>query len=152
MSAEENLKKLAIELPAPPRPVANYVTWVRTGNLLFTSGHIPAAAEGLKTTGKVGRDLTVEEGYAAARHTTLALLATVRSALGSLDLVERVVKVVGLVNSPPEFTEHPKVVNGASDLLAAVFGETGRAARSALGAASLPAGVAVEIEAVFQVK
>ena len=152
MSAEENLKKLAIELPAPPRPVANYVTWVRTGNLLFTSGHIPAAAEGLKTTGKVGRDLTVEEGYTAARHTTLALLATVRSALGSLDLVERVVKVVGLVNSPPEFTEHPKVVNGASDLLAAVFGETGRAARAALGAASLPAGVAVEIEAVFQVK
>ncbi len=152
MNAEENLKRLGIQLPPAPRPVANYSTWVLAGDLLHTSGHLPAAAEGVRATGKLGRDMTAEEGYRAARQCALAILATARSALGSLDRVERVVRVLGLVNAAPEFTDHPKVLNGATDLFTEVFAEAGRAVRSALGASSLPAGAAVEVEAVFQVR
>lgn len=152
MNAEENLNRLHIQLPPPPRPVANYVTSVRVGNLLYVSGHGPAPAEGVKTTGKVGKDLTVEEGYRAARQTGLNVLATVRAALGSLDKVERVVKLLGMVNSTGEFTDHPKVVNGCSDLLVEVFGDNGRGARSAVGMGSLPGAIATEIEAIFLVR
>src|SRR5688572_7901180 len=110
MNAEQNLRRLNIELPPPPKPVATYQTSVLVGNLLYVSGHGPAAAEGVRTTGKVGKELSPEEGYRAARQTGLNILATVRSALGSLDRVERVVKVLGMVNCTPEFTDQPKVV------------------------------------------
>jgi enamine deaminase RidA (YjgF/YER057c/UK114 family) len=152
MGAEENLKRLGIDLPPAAKPVANYVTSVRVGDTLYTSGHLPPAAEGLRTAGKLGRDLTVEEGYKAARATALAILATARAALGSLDRIARVVKVVCLVNALPEFTEHPRVANGCSDLLAEVFGEEGRGVRTAFGAGSLPNGAVVEIEALFQIR
>ena len=152
MNAEDNLIRLRIALPPPPKPVGNYTPWVLAGNLLFTSGHVPASAEGIRTVGKLGLDMSVEEGYRAARQTGLAILATVRSALGSLDRVERVVKVLGLVNAAPDFTDHPKVINGCSDHLAEVFGENGRSSRSAVGAGSLPNGVATEIEAIFIVR
>ena len=152
MNAEENLKRNHLELPPAPRPVANYATSIRAGGLLFTSGHIPSPAEGIRTTGKVGADLTTEEGYHAARQVGLAILATVRAALGSLDQVEKVVKITGFVNSADGFHDQPKVLNGCSDLFVEVFAEAGRAARSAVGAASLPGGVAVEVEAIFQVR
>lgn len=152
MSPEENLKRLGIDLPLPPKAVANYVTWVRAGNLLFTSGHIPPPGEGPRPASKAGGNLSVDEGYQIARRTALSILATVRSALGSLDRVERVVKIAGMVNAVPEFADHPKVLNGCSDLFAEIFGESGRAARSAFGAGSLPGGAALEIEAIFEVR
>ena len=152
MGPEESLKSLGIDLPPPPKPAANYVTSVRLGDLLWTSGHLPAPGEGIRTAGKLGQDMTVEEGYKAARQAALAILATVKAAVGSLDGIVRVVKVVCLVNALPEFTDHPKVANGCSDLLAEILGEPGRGVRSALGAGSLPNGAAVEIEAVFQVR
>lgn len=146
------LQALGISLPTPPRPLASYVTSVRTGDLLFTSGHGPVAADGSITTGKVGIDLDVAAGRAAARLTTINLLATVQAALGSLDHVARVVKVLGMVNCPSTFTEHPTVLNGCSDLLVEVFGEDGRHVRSAVGVSSLPLDFAVEIEMVLQVR
>ena len=147
---EENLKKLGITLPAPPTPVANYVTSVRVGNLLFLSGHGPTAGA---PAGKVGKDLTVEQGYQAARQTGLNLLATARAALGSLDKVKRVVKVLGMVNSAPGFADHPKVINGFSDLMVEVFGEAiGKHARSAVGMAELPNNIPVEIEMILEVE
>ena len=153
MSAEENLLEKKITLPEPPRPVANYVTSLLVGDILYVSGHGPAPAEGVKTKGKLGKDVTVEEGYASARQTGLGILATVRAKLGSLDRVERVVKVLGLVNATPEFADQPTVINGCSDLFVEVFGDDrGRAARSAVGAGSLPGNIATEIEAIFQVK
>ena len=151
MSAEAKLKSLGIELPAAPRPVANYVTAIEVGDVLYVSGHGPAPAPGVKTHGRVGEDLTVEEGYQAARRTGLGILATVRARLGSLDRVEQVVKLLGFVNAGPEFQEHPKVINGCSDLFVEVFGDRGRGARSALGAGSLPDSIATEIEAIFLV-
>jgi enamine deaminase RidA (YjgF/YER057c/UK114 family) len=152
MSAERNLAEKNIVLPRAPRPVANYITSLRVGDLLYVSGHGPATAEGVKTTGKVGADLTADQGYKAARQTGLNLLATVREALGSLDRVERVVKLLGMVNATGDFIDHPKVVNGCSDLLVEVFGDNGRGTRSAVGMASLPGNIAVEVEAVFLVK
>jgi len=152
MNPEENVNRLHLQLPPPPKPVATYVTSVRVENLLFVSGHGPAQAEGVKTTGKVGKDLTLEEGSRAARQTGLNILATVRAALGSLDKVERVVKVLGLVNCTAEFADQPKVINGCSDLFVEVFGENGRGARSAVGTNSLPGNIATEVEAIFQVK
>lgn len=152
MSAEANLEAKGIRLPEPPSPAANYVTSLLVGDLLYVSGHGPAPAPGVKTTGKVGRDLQAEEAYRAARQTGLGILATVRAKLGTLDRVARVVKVVGMVNATPEFTDHPQVVNGCSDLFVEVFGEEqGRAARSAVGMGSLPGDIATEIEALFQV-
>lgn len=151
MSAETRLAELGITLPAPPTPVASYVTFVRTGDLVFTSGHGPQAEDGSWITGKVGVDLTVDEGAEAARRTAIGLVATLRAELGSLDRVTRIVKVLGMVNCPPEFTDHPAVINGCSDLLAEVFGDAGRHARSAVGVGSLPLDFAVEIELVAEV-
>ncbi len=152
MKPEDQLRSRHIELPPPPRPVANYVTSVRVGNLLYVSGHGPAAAPGVRTTGKVGQDLTVDEGARAARQTGLNLLSTIRAAVGSLDEVERVVKVLGMVNCGPDFQDHPKVINGCSDLFVEVFGENGRGARSAVGMSSLPGGIATEVEAIVLLK
>ncbi len=154
MGAEANLKAKNITLPTPNAPMANYVTSVRTGNLLFLAGHGPSrdAAKG-PTKGKLGRDLTVEQGYQSARDVGIALLATTRAALGSLDKVKRVVKVLGMVNCTEDFPDPPKVMNGCSDLLVEVFGETvGKHARSAVGMASLPMGIPVEIEMILEVE
>jgi enamine deaminase RidA (YjgF/YER057c/UK114 family) len=152
MDPEEKLKQLGIELPPVRPPMANYVPAVRTGNLLFVSGHGPAALPGVKTSGRVGAELTQEEGYQAARAVCLQLLATVRHTLGSLNKVRRVVKVLGLVNSDPNFFNQPAVMNGCSDLLVEIFGERGRHARSALGTSVLPNNIPVEIELVLEVE
>ncbi|MFN0092027.1 MAG: RidA family protein [Acidimicrobiales bacterium] len=151
MSAESRLAELGLTLPEPPKPIGSYVTFVRAGSLGFTSGHGPAGPEGL-VTGKVGAELDLEAGAAAARLTGLNLLATLRRELGSLDAVARVVKVVGMVNCPPSFTQHPAVINGCSDLLVEVFGDAGRHARSAVGMGSLPMDMAVEIELVVELR
>lgn len=150
--AEARLKQKNIELPPVTAPVANYVGSVRAGNLLFLSGAGPDR-EWWGKGGKVGKDLTVEEGYRAARSTGLNLLAATRQALGSLDKVKRVVKVLGMVNSAPGFTDQPKVINGFSDLMVEVFGEAiGKHARSAVGMAELPFAIPVEIEMVLEVE
>lgn len=147
------LAELGVELPELPAPAANYVRTVRTGNLVFTAGHGPVRPEGGYVTGKLGRDLTVEEGQAAARLTAIALLASLQSEIGDLDRVKRVVKVLGMVNSDPAFTDQHKVMNGFSDFIVEVFGdERGRHARSAVGMASLPIGLAVEVEMVVEVE
>jgi enamine deaminase RidA (YjgF/YER057c/UK114 family) len=151
MSAEKRLKQMGIDLPEAPPPVANYVNAVRTGNLLFLAGKGPSAVDGLRPAGKLGREFNVEQGYRFARSTGLALLAVMRSELGSLDRVRRVVKLLGMVNAVPEFTDQPKVINGCSDLLVEVFGERGRHARSAVGMGSLPNGIPVEIEVIVEV-
>jgi enamine deaminase RidA (YjgF/YER057c/UK114 family) len=151
MSPERKLKELGIELAPASAPVANYVNAVRSGNLLFLAGKGPGPVQGQRPTGKVGREFTVEQGYAFARSTGLALLAVLEAELGSLDRVARVVKVLGMVNCTPEFTDHPSVINGCSDLLVEIFGDRGRHARSAVGVGSLPSGIPVEIEAVVEV-
>ena len=148
MSAEQRLKELGIELPPPPKPAANYVTCVRTGNLLFVSGHGPGPNA---PSGKLGQNLSVEQGYQVAREVGMNILATVRAELGSLDRVKRVVKVLGMVNSTTDFEDHPFVINGCSDLFIEVFGDNGRHARSAVGMGSLPSGIPVEIEAIIEV-
>jgi len=150
-SAEARLKELSITLPPVPSPVANYVDAVRVGNLLFLAGNTPAAD--WKYKGKVGKDLTVQEGYDTARQVGLIMLAKVRAALGSLDRVKRVVKVLGMVNSAEGFGDQPKVVNGFSDLMVEVFGEAnGKHARSAVGMAGLPFNNAVEVEMIVEVE
>jgi enamine deaminase RidA (YjgF/YER057c/UK114 family) len=149
--AESRLTELGISLPNAPRPMASYVTSVRTGNLVFTSGHGPSLPDGSVITGKVGIDLDLDAGQEAARVTGLNLLATLRSELGNLDRVSRVVKVLGMVNCLPDFTHHPEVINGCSDLFVDVFGDIGRHARSAVGMGSLPRNIAVEIEVVVEV-
>ena len=151
MPAESRLTELGISLPNAPRPMASYVTSVRTGNLVFTSGHGPSLPDGSVITGKVGVDLDLDAGQEAARVTGLNLLATLRSELGNLDRVSRVVKVLGMVNCLPDFTHHPEVINGCSDLFVDVFGDIGRHARSAVGMGSLPRNIAVEIEVVVEV-
>lgn len=152
MGAEARVAELKLELPPAPKPVATYVTAVRTGNMMYVSGHGPLRSDGTMITGKVGADMDVPAGQAAARQTGLAILATLRSHLGSLDKVVRLIKVLGMVNSTPEFGEHPKVINGYSDLMVEVFGDSGKGARSAVGMGSLPGNIAVEIEAIFEVK
>lgn len=147
---EARLEELGIHLPDAPAPAANYVPFVRTGNQLFVSGQISNGPEGL-ILGKLSAGMDVAEGAMAARFCGLALIAQAKAALGDLDKIKRVVKLVGFVNSTAEFTDQPKVVNGCSDLMVEVFGEAGRHARSAVSAASLPLGVAVEIEAVFEI-
>lgn len=144
------LAELDIELPAAPAPAANYVPYVLTGNQLFVSGQISAGPDGM-ILGKLGANMTTEAGAAAARRCGLSLIAQAEVALGNLDRIVRVVKLVGFVNSTADFTEQPKVINGCSDLMVEVFGEAGRHARSAVSAASLPFGVAVEVEAIFEV-
>jgi enamine deaminase RidA (YjgF/YER057c/UK114 family) len=152
MSAEARLKELGIVLPSVPTPVANYVPYRLVGNLLYLSGQGPRDEKGASLTGKVGKDVTVDEGYRRARLIGLGLLAAARHALGSLDRVDYVVKLLGMVNADPEFTDQPKVINGCSDLLVEVFGDAGRHARSAVGMGSLPGQISVEIEAILAVK
>ncbi len=148
--AEDNLKQKNITLPPPATPVANYVPVVRVGNLLFFSGSGPSQST---PKGKVGKDLSLEQGYQAARATGLNLLATARATLGSLDRVKRIVKVLGMVNSASGFTDQPKVINGFSDLMVEVFGEAiGKHARSAVGVAELPFNIPVEIEVILEVE
>jgi len=151
-SIDQRLKELGIELPEPPIPMANYVPYTRTGNLLFLSGQGPRV--GLKEfkTGKVGLDVTAEEAHDHARLVGIQLLAAAKHALGDLGRVRRVVKLLGLVNGTPEFQNQPQVINGCSDLFVEVFGESGRHARSAIGAGSLPGNITVEIEAIFEVE
>jgi enamine deaminase RidA (YjgF/YER057c/UK114 family) len=152
MSAEDRIKELGIELPAVGQPVANYVPAKRVGSLLFVAGHGPARdKQGNRPTGKVGRELTIEEGYQAARLAGLAILATLKSELGTLDRVRQIVKVLGMVNCAPGFDQTPQVINGFSDLFVEVFGEPGRHARSAVGMAELPSSIPVEIEIVVEV-
>lgn len=149
MGVHDRLKELGLTLPEPVQPVATYVRYYQTGNLLFVSGTGPSAEA---KTGKLGRDLTVEEGYAVAREVGLQIIATVNDALGGdLDRVQRVVKILGMVNSTPDFTEQPKVINGCSDLMVEVFGNKGRHTRSAVGFVALPGDIAVEIEGMFEV-
>lgn len=148
---EEQLKKLNIDLPVVGKPIANYVNVVRVGNLLFLSGKGPSNDKGVFTTGKVGKDLTLEEGIAAARLTAINQLAVLKAELGDLNKVKRIVKVLGMVNCEADFKDHPKVINGFSDLMVQVFGEKGKHARSAVGMCSLPMNMAVEVELVVEV-
>lgn len=151
--AEQRLRDLGIELPPVSKPLAVYVPTVQVGDTLYSSGTGPRKADGQFITGKVGQELTLEEGRAAARLTGLNILSSVRDALGSLDNVVRLVKVLGMVNCTPDFTSQPLVVNGFSELMVEVFGETaGKGARSAVGMGSLPGNIPVEIEAIFQVR
>lgn len=152
MKAENRLKELGIVLPQLSSPVANYVRTVRVGNLLFVSGHGPGSGTGKIFKGKVGRDLTIEEGYQSARQVALCILSTLKDALGDLDQVERIVKVLGFVNCTEDFVDQPKVVNGASDFLVEVFGDKGKHARSAVGMYALPGNIPVEVELIAQVK
>jgi enamine deaminase RidA (YjgF/YER057c/UK114 family) len=147
------LRDLGIALPQVATPVANYVPWVRTGSLIFISGQITLGADkALHYVGTVGKELTVEHGRAAARLAAINVVAALSAALeGDLDRVTRVVKLTGFVNAVPGFTQHPEVINGASDLFVEVFGDAGRHARAAVGAGSLPRNVAVEVEAIFEV-
>lgn len=150
--AEKRVRELGIELRTEETgsPAARFVTAVQAGNLLFLSGRGPVQEDGTFMTGKLGRDLTVEEGYEAARLTGIDLLAALKSELGDLNRVKRLVKVLGVVNAEPDFTRHPEVINGFSELMLEVFGEGGRHARSALGMGSLPFGIPVEIEMIVE--
>src|SRR5262245_2125917 len=149
---EATLAKLGIKLPTPAKPMANYVLAVRSNNLVFLSGAGPRREDGTYVTGKVGQNLTLDEGNAAARLTALTQLAALKAELGSLNRVKRIVKVLGMVNADPAFADHPKVINGFSDLMVQVFGERGKHARSAIGVASLPMNIAVEIEMAVEVE
>jgi enamine deaminase RidA (YjgF/YER057c/UK114 family) len=146
---EERLRELGIELPKPVQPVATYVRYVRTGNLLFISGTGPSDSA---PKGKVPIDVSVDEAYKVAREVGLQIIATAKAALGDLDRVKRVVKLLGMVNSAPDFGDQPKVINGCSDLFGEVFGEAGRHTRSAVGMGALPMGIAVEIECTLEVE
>lgn len=152
MSFAKRLEEMGISLPDAPAPAANYVPFVRTGNTVYVSGQISNGSDGL-ITGKLGDDMQVEEGAAAARTCALSLLAQVRAACdGDLDRLKRVVKLTGFVNSTADFKDQPKVINGASDFFVEALGDAGRHARSAVSAASLPLGVAVEIEGIFEIE
>jgi enamine deaminase RidA (YjgF/YER057c/UK114 family) len=153
MGAEARLAELKLELPPAPKPVATYVTAIRHGDLLYVSGHGPYRSDGSLIVGRLGADMDVAAGQAAARQTGLAILATLRAHLGSLDKVVQLVKSLGMVNCTADFPDQPKVINGYSDLMRDVFGPTaGVGTRSAVGMGALPGGIAVEIEAVFQIK
>jgi enamine deaminase RidA (YjgF/YER057c/UK114 family) len=150
MSYEQKLTQLGLELPAPPKPVANYVPVVRTGDLLFLSGVLPSRDGQLIMTGKLGQNLTIDQGMEAARVAVLNGLSIIRQEAGSLDRVKRIVKMVGHIASAPGFTDQPQVLNGASDLLVSLFGDAGRHARVAVGAAELPRQAPVEIELIVE--
>lgn len=153
MTPEQRFSDLGLELPPAPKAIGLYKPMVTVGDLVHTSGHGPLQADGTLICGCVGADLDVEQGYAAARQTGLAMLATLRASLESLDNVVRLVQTFGLVRATPDFTDHPAVINGFSELMREVFGpDAGVAARSAVGAVSLPAGMAVEVEAVFEIR
>lgn len=147
---DKKLKELKIELFKPSAPMANYVKAVRVGNLLYLAGHGPTKADGSNMTGKVGKDVTTEEAYMAARQTAIAILSTLKAELGDLNKVKRVVKVLGMVNCTDTFMDHPKVINGFSDLMVSVFGEKGMHARSAVGMNSLPMNITVEVEMIVE--
>ena len=149
---EGKLAGMGIVLPAPGKPLANYVPTVRTGNLIFLAGHGPALPWGPTATGKVGKDLTVKQGYDAARNVGINLLASLKAEIGDLNKVKRIVRVFGMVNAVDTLTQHPEVINGASDLLVAVFGERGKHARAAVGMGSLPRNLSVEIEMIVEVE
>ena len=150
-SPDARLRELGLELPRLQPVAGTYVNAVRSGTLLFTAGHPPFRADGTVILGRLGADLDADAGYEAARRAALGVLATVRDALGSLDAVRRIVKLSGFVNATPEFLEHTKVINGASDLLVEVFGESGRHARLAVGCPSLPWNIALEVELVVEI-
>jgi enamine deaminase RidA (YjgF/YER057c/UK114 family) len=152
MGADARIQELGLELPPAPKPVATYLTAVRQGDLMYVSGHGPLRADGTLIVGRVGEDLDLDGGKLAARQVGLAILATLRDQLGTLDRVSRLVKVLGLVRCTDGFLDQPKVINGFSDLMVEVFGEAGKGARSAVGTNSLPGGIAVEIEAIFEVR
>ncbi len=152
MSIDQRLAELGITLPQPAAPVASYVPAVESGGMLYISGQISFAEDGSLITGRLGDDVDLDGGIAAARRCGVMLLAQMKAALGSLDRVGRVVKLGAFVNSTPDFTDQPKVANGASELMQEVFGESGRHARSAVGVAALPLGVAVEVDAIVEVR
>lgn len=152
MKVEKKLKELGIDLPKATTPMGSYVNAVRTGNLLYLAGKGPGLPGHPLPVGKVGRDFTVEEGYEHARSVGISILAALKAELGDLDKVKRVVKVLGMVNAVPEFGQQPEVINGCSDLFVTVFGERGRHARSAVGMASLPRGIPVEIEVIVELE
>ena len=149
---EARIKELGIQLIKPTPPIANYVKAVRVGNLVYLSGHGPDKPEGGVVTGKVGGDLTLEQGRDAARLVGISLLSTLKAEIGDLNKVKRIVKALGMVNSVPTFDKHPAVINGFSDLMVEVFGENGKHARSAVGMSSLPNNIAVEIEMIVELK
>jgi enamine deaminase RidA (YjgF/YER057c/UK114 family) len=152
MSAEARLKELGLVLPALAKPVANYVPYRIVGNVLYLSGQGPRDENGNMLAGKLGAEISIEEGYRRARLVGLGLLAAMRDALGSLDRVDYIVKLLGMVNATPDFNDPPKVINGCSDLFVDVFGEAGRHARSAVGHVTLPNQISVEIEAIVAIK
>ena len=149
---EKKLKEMGLELITPPKPMANYVRSVRTGNLVYLAGHGPTKADGSNITGKLGKDMTIEQGYEAAKQTGIALLSSLKAEIGDLSKVKRIVKVLGMVNCTPDFTDQPKVINGFSDLMVGLYGEKGKHARSAVGMISLPNNIAVEIEMIVEVE
>jgi enamine deaminase RidA (YjgF/YER057c/UK114 family) len=149
---EQRLEALGLTLPPVPTPVANYIPYRFAGNVLYLSGQGPKRPDGSYRAGRLGRDISVEDAYQEARLTGLGLLAAAKAALGSLDRIEAVLKLLGMVNAEPDFADHPKVINGCSDLLVEVLGEAGRHARSAVGMGSLPNRMAVEIEAILLVR
>jgi enamine deaminase RidA (YjgF/YER057c/UK114 family) len=151
MTPEQRLLELGLVLPCPPTPVANHVPYSRAGNLLFLSGQGPRRPDNTYRTGRVGRDVTVDDAYEHARETGLLLLSVAKAALGDLSRIQAVVKLLGMVNAAPEFSQHPRVINGCSDLFVAVLGEAGMHARSAVGMGSLPNNMTVEIEAILLV-
>lgn len=151
-TVEQRLRDMGVELPAPAAPAANYIPYVVTGNLVYVSGQVTISGGEVCYIGKIGDNLSVEDGYQAARLCAINLLAQVREACyGDLDRVLQVVKLGGFVNSTPDFTNHPEVINGASDLIAEAFGDAGKHARFAVGAGSLPRGVAVEVDGIFEI-
>jgi enamine deaminase RidA (YjgF/YER057c/UK114 family) len=149
---DKKLKDLGVVLITPTKPMANYVKAVRTGNLIFLAGHGPNRADGTNITGKVGKDLTIEQGIEAARVAAISLLSTLKGEIGDFNAVKRIVKVNAWVNCHDDFTDQPKVINGCSDLLVAIFGEKGKHARAALGTNALPSNIAVEIEMIVEVE
>ncbi|WP_045838073.1 RidA family protein [Hyphomicrobium sp. 99] len=151
-TVEQRLSQLGLKLPEAPQPVANYVPFLISGDQLFISGQVAKDATGRLLTGRLGADVSVEDGQAAAKASALSVLAQAKAALGDLERVVQVLRLTGFVASTPEFTDHPKVLNGASDLLVAVLGDAGRHTRSAVGVASLPLGVSVEIDAILKIR
>ena len=149
---DKKIEELGIQLQKPVKPVANYVTTVQTGNLVFTSGHGPIGDDGQLILGQLGTDMDIEGGYQAARAVGIGLLSTLKATLGNLDRIKKIVKLVGFVNSSSDFKDQPAVVNGASDLFVEVFGDKGRHARSAVGMVQLPGGIAVEVEMIVEVE
>ena len=148
----DKLKSLDVKLFTPAKPSANFVKAVRSGNLIFLAGHGPGSADGTSVRGKLGKDLSIEEGQKAARMSAIALLSSLQAEIGDLNKVKRIVKVTGMVNCMPDFYDQSKVINGCSDLLVEIFGENGKHARAAVGMVSLPSNIAVEIEMIVEVE